>query len=30
LPNPYAEGSIVSLHRNLAHYMGTGAPRVLD
>jgi phenylpropionate dioxygenase-like ring-hydroxylating dioxygenase large terminal subunit len=30
LPNPYAEGSIVSLHRNLAHFMGTGAPRTLE
>lgn len=30
LPNPYAEGAIVSLHRNLARYMGTGAPRPLD
>ena len=29
LPNPYAEGSIVSLHRNLAQYMGTGAPQTL-
>ena len=26
LPNPYAEGAIVSLHRNLARYMGMGAP----
>ncbi len=25
-PNPYMERSIVSLHRNLAAYMGTGAP----
>lgn len=30
LPNPYAEGAIVSLHRNLARYMGTGDPRRLD
>jgi hypothetical protein len=30
LPNPYAEGAIVSLHCNLARYMGTGAPRALD
>jgi phenylpropionate dioxygenase-like ring-hydroxylating dioxygenase large terminal subunit len=27
LPNPKAEGAVVSLHRNLARYMGTGAPR---
>ncbi|RYD92877.1 MAG: aromatic ring-hydroxylating dioxygenase subunit alpha [Sphingomonadales bacterium] len=26
LPNPYAEGAIISLHNNLARYMGTGAP----
>jgi phenylpropionate dioxygenase-like ring-hydroxylating dioxygenase large terminal subunit len=26
LPNPYMERSIVSLHRNLAAYMGAGAP----
>jgi phenylpropionate dioxygenase-like ring-hydroxylating dioxygenase large terminal subunit len=30
LPNPYAEGAIVSLHRNLARYMGRGSPRRLD
>jgi phenylpropionate dioxygenase-like ring-hydroxylating dioxygenase large terminal subunit len=29
LPNPKAEGAISSLHRNLARYMGTGAPRTL-
>jgi phenylpropionate dioxygenase-like ring-hydroxylating dioxygenase large terminal subunit len=29
LPNPKAEGAISSLHRNLARYMGTGAPRKL-
>jgi phenylpropionate dioxygenase-like ring-hydroxylating dioxygenase large terminal subunit len=29
LPNPYAERSIVNLHRNLAKYMGIGAPRKL-
>jgi nitrite reductase/ring-hydroxylating ferredoxin subunit len=26
-PNPYMERSTVNLHRNLAEYMGTGAPR---
>jgi phenylpropionate dioxygenase-like ring-hydroxylating dioxygenase large terminal subunit len=26
-PNPYMERSVVSLHHNLAKYMGTGAPR---
>ena len=26
-PNPYRERSIANLHRNLARYMGTGAPR---
>ena len=26
-PNPYMERSIANLHRNLAKYMGTGAPR---
>lgn len=26
-PNPYMERSTVNLHRNLAAYMGTGAPR---
>ena len=26
IPNPKAEGAVVSLHRNLARYMGTGAP----
>jgi len=29
LPNPKAEGAVSSLHRNLARYMGTGAPRPL-
>jgi hypothetical protein len=29
-PNPYMERSIVNLHRNLAKYMGTGAPRELE
>ena len=29
-PNPYMERSIVSLHRNLAAYMGTGTPQPLS
>jgi nitrite reductase/ring-hydroxylating ferredoxin subunit len=29
LPNPKSEGSISSLHRNLASYMGTAAPKNL-
>jgi len=29
LPNPYRERSIANLHRNLARYMGTGAPQGL-
>lgn len=28
-PNPYRERSIANLHRNLARYMGTGAPKPL-
>lgn len=28
-PNPYMERSTVNLHRNLARYLGTGAPRPL-
>jgi phenylpropionate dioxygenase-like ring-hydroxylating dioxygenase large terminal subunit len=28
-PNPYRERAIASLHRNLAKYMGTGAPKKL-
>jgi len=28
-PNPYRERAIANLHRNLAEYMGTGAPRNL-
>jgi hypothetical protein len=28
-PNPYMERSTVNLHRNLAEYMGTGAPRTV-
>lgn len=27
IPNPKAEGAVISLHRNLAKYMGTGSPR---
>jgi phenylpropionate dioxygenase-like ring-hydroxylating dioxygenase large terminal subunit len=30
IPNPYAERAVASLHRNLARYMGTGAPKPLD
>ncbi len=29
IPNPKAEGAVLSLHRNLARYMGTGTPRPL-
>ena len=29
LPNPKAEGAVISLHRNLARYMGAGTPRPL-
>jgi hypothetical protein len=29
LPNPYAERSTANLHRNLARYMGAGAPRAV-
>jgi phenylpropionate dioxygenase-like ring-hydroxylating dioxygenase large terminal subunit len=29
-PNPYMERSIVGLHRNLAAYMGTGAPKQIS
>lgn len=28
-PNPYMERSVANLHRNLAHFMGVGAPRKL-
>jgi hypothetical protein len=28
-PNPYCERSIANLHRTLAKYMGSGAPREL-
>jgi len=27
LPNPNQERKLTNLHRNLARYMGTGAPR---
>ncbi|HET8709989.1 MAG TPA: SRPBCC family protein, partial [Spongiibacteraceae bacterium] len=29
-PNPKAEGAVISLHRNLAKYMGTGAPKKIE
>jgi phenylpropionate dioxygenase-like ring-hydroxylating dioxygenase large terminal subunit len=29
LPNPHQERKVTNFHRNLARYMGTGAPRVL-
>jgi len=29
MPNPYRERSVANLHRNLARYMGEGAPRLL-
>lgn len=29
-PNPYMERSVANLHRNLAKYMGSGAPRKLE
>ncbi|MEG3143618.1 aromatic ring-hydroxylating dioxygenase subunit alpha [Sphingomonas sp. RT2P30] len=29
IPNPKSEGAVISLHRNLAEYMGTGAPEPL-
>jgi phenylpropionate dioxygenase-like ring-hydroxylating dioxygenase large terminal subunit len=29
MPNPKAEGAVISLHRNLAKYMGSGAPQKL-
>lgn len=29
LPNPKAEGAVISLHRNLAEYMGAGTPEPL-
>lgn len=30
IPNPRSEGAVISLHRNLARYMGVGAPQELD
>jgi len=30
LPNPHQEQKVINLHRNLAHYMGTGSPQLLD
>jgi phenylpropionate dioxygenase-like ring-hydroxylating dioxygenase large terminal subunit len=30
IPNPKMEGAVISLHRNLAKYMGTGAPKKLQ
>jgi len=30
IPNPKAEGAVVSLHRNLAKYMGVGTPEPLS
>lgn len=30
MPNPYRERSVVNLHRNLARYMGSGAPDPID
>jgi phenylpropionate dioxygenase-like ring-hydroxylating dioxygenase large terminal subunit len=30
LPNPYMERTVANLHRNLARYMGTGAPRLVE
>jgi phenylpropionate dioxygenase-like ring-hydroxylating dioxygenase large terminal subunit len=30
LPNPYQERKVANLHRNLARYMGVGAPRPLE
>jgi hypothetical protein len=29
LPNPHQEQKIINMHRNLAEFMGTGAPRHL-
>jgi hypothetical protein len=29
IPNPKSEGAVISLHRNLAKFMGTGAPKKL-
>jgi hypothetical protein len=30
IPNPKAEGAVVNLHRNLAKYMGVGAPERIE
>jgi hypothetical protein len=30
LPNPHQEQKVINLHRNLANYMGRGAPRPLS
>jgi phenylpropionate dioxygenase-like ring-hydroxylating dioxygenase large terminal subunit len=30
IPNPKSEGAVISLHRNLAKFMGTGAPKKLQ
>ena len=30
LPNPHQEQKITNFHRNLAHYMGAGSPRLLN
>jgi hypothetical protein len=30
LPNPHQEQKVTNLHRNLARYMGTGAPRKIE
>jgi len=30
LPNPHQERKVTNFHRNLAKFMGTGAPRLLD
>jgi phenylpropionate dioxygenase-like ring-hydroxylating dioxygenase large terminal subunit len=30
MPNPYMERTVASLHRNLARYMGVGAPRTVE
>ncbi|QIG81546.1 aromatic ring-hydroxylating oxygenase subunit alpha [Stakelama tenebrarum] len=30
IPNPKSEGAVISLHRNLANYMGTGFPVALE
>ena len=30
MPNPHQEQKVSNLHRNLANYMGTGAPKLMD